>query len=81
MSYVINYELPTNIEDYIHMTGRTGRCGNQGIAISFVNEGNKPIIHSLFSLMKRTKQDIPDWFEEMAFNCRDYKPSIYLLRR
>ena len=28
---VINYDLPTNIEDYVHRIGRTGRCGNLGI--------------------------------------------------
>ena len=36
---VINFDLPTNIEDYIHRIGRTGRIGNTGRAISFFVRG------------------------------------------
>jgi len=32
---VINYDMPSNIEDYVHRIGRTGRCGNTGKATSF----------------------------------------------
>ena len=32
---VINYDMPSNIEDYVHRIGRTGRCGNTGLATSF----------------------------------------------
>lgn len=32
---VVNYDLPTNSEDYVHRIGRTGRAGNIGKAISF----------------------------------------------
>ena len=62
VSYVINFEMPTNIEDYVHRIGRTGRVGNSGIAISFVNEGNKQIIKDLYFLMKTLNQEIPSWF-------------------
>jgi ATP-dependent RNA helicase DeaD len=37
ISYVINYDLPQNREFYIHRTGRTGRAGASGKAITFVN--------------------------------------------
>ena len=33
---VINYDLPTNRELYIHRIGRCGRFGRKGVAISFV---------------------------------------------
>jgi len=75
VSYVFNFELPTNIEDYVHRIGRTGRVGNQGVAISFINEGNRPIIRDLYNLMKKLNQEIPDWFENMFYNVKDYKPS------
>ena len=45
--YVINYDLPNNIDSYVHRIGRTGRCGNEGNAISFVNKTNKPILSDL----------------------------------
>ncbi len=37
ITHVINYDLPTNAEDYVHRIGRTGRAGATGIAISFVS--------------------------------------------
>jgi len=63
--YVFNYDMPNNIDDYIHRIGRTGRCGNKGTAISFINDNNKPIIKDLFYLLKKHKQDIPQWFEDL----------------
>lgn len=36
VSHVINYELPESFEDYIHRIGRTGRAGNKGSALTFV---------------------------------------------
>jgi ATP-dependent RNA helicase DeaD len=36
ISHVVNYDLPTDIENYVHRIGRTGRIGKDGIAISFV---------------------------------------------
>ena len=37
VSHVINYDEPMNYDDYIHRIGRTGRGGNTGIALTFVN--------------------------------------------
>lgn len=37
LRYVINYELPYIAEDYIHRIGRTGRAGNDGLAISLMS--------------------------------------------
>src|SRR5260221_10305269 len=36
ISHIINYDLPEDIENYVHRIGRTGRMGNDGIAITFV---------------------------------------------
>lgn len=33
--HVINVDLPSAIDEYVHRIGRTGRCGNIGKAISF----------------------------------------------
>jgi ATP-dependent RNA helicase DeaD len=37
LSHVINYTFPESLEVYIHRTGRTGRAGKQGIAISLIS--------------------------------------------
>ncbi|MES2503885.1 MAG: DEAD/DEAH box helicase [Myxococcota bacterium] len=36
LSHVFNYELPDNPESYVHRTGRTGRIGNLGVAVSLI---------------------------------------------
>ena len=36
ISLVVNYDMPRSGDDYIHRTGRTGRAGAQGLAISLV---------------------------------------------
>lgn len=36
LPFVVNYELPTTPEDYVHRIGRTGRAGAKGVAISLV---------------------------------------------
>jgi len=38
VSHVINYDLPQDVEDYVHRIGRTARFGNTGIAFSFICE-------------------------------------------
>ncbi len=40
LSRVVNYDLPAQVDDYIHRIGRTGRAGAQGEAISFVSKDN-----------------------------------------
>lgn len=36
VSHVINYDLPSTYEDYVHRIGRTGRAANKGVALTFV---------------------------------------------
>ena len=35
VKHVINYDLPTSIDEYVHRIGRTGRLGNKGVATAF----------------------------------------------
>ena len=37
VTHVINYQIPQNIESYVHRIGRTGRAGKGGKAFTFVN--------------------------------------------
>lgn len=55
LTHVINYALPREQENYVHRIGRTGRAGNEGVAITFIanNELNK-----LKRLAKKFKADI-----------------------
>jgi len=64
VSLVINYDLPTNRENYIHRIGRGGRFGRKGVAINFVTEEDK-----------RALQDIEKFYntqiDEMPMNVAD----------
>lgn len=63
---VVNYDLPTNIDDYVHRIGRTGRAGNTGFALSFVNEKNSGIVKELRDLLDENDQEVPQWLSTMC---------------
>jgi len=64
VSLVINYDLPTNRENYIHRIGRGGRFGRKGVAINFLTADDH-----------RTLKDIESFYnteiEEMPMNVAD----------
>merc|ERR1719336_1694196 len=66
--WVINYDLPNQIDSYVHRIGRTGRCGNRGNALSFVNESNKPVLRDLLNTLQECGMDVPQWFVSMVNN-------------
>ena len=61
---VINYDMPSTIEDYVHRIGRTGRCGRSGTATSFINRSSQRVICELHDMLVENKQHIPVWLEE-----------------
>lgn len=63
VTHVVNYDLPSDIDDYVHRIGRTGRAGNTGAATAFFNRGNKNICRDLVDLLREAKQDVPGWLE------------------
>jgi hypothetical protein len=48
--HVVNYDLPDDIDEYVHRIGRTGRVGNRGLATSFYNSRNESIAEYIPSL-------------------------------
>ncbi len=64
--HVINYDMPNNIEDYVHRIGRTGRAGHEGLATAFVSAGEGPILNDLRDLLIQSNQDVPEWFDAMT---------------
>lgn len=63
--WVLQFDLPQNIDDYVHRIGRTGRRGNTGTAIAFTNENNRSIFNQLLQILREAKQDIPTWFTQL----------------
>ncbi|KAI0369113.1 ATP-dependent RNA helicase ded-1 [Pilatotrama ljubarskyi] len=66
VTHVINYDLPSDIDDYVHRIGRTGRAGNVGIATAFFNRGNRNIVRELLELLREANQEVPTWLETVA---------------
>lgn len=47
ISHVINYDLPSNPEEYVHRIGRTGRAGRSGVALSFIAEDERHLVRDI----------------------------------
>jgi ATP-dependent RNA helicase RhlE len=82
IALVVNYDLPEQLEDYVHRIGRTGRAGHKGHAVSFalpnqrrtVKEIEKivgvriPVIESKESVSKQELEDTPQESEKKGKN-------------
>ncbi|KAH0573593.1 ATP-dependent RNA helicase [Spironucleus salmonicida] len=67
VDFVINYEMPANIEDYSHRIGRTGRAGRKGTAVSFIENGDSTLmLRKLAENLISSKQDVPEWLSQQA---------------
>ncbi len=66
VTHVINYDLPTDIDDYVHRIGRTGRAGNTGHSTAFFNRGNRGVVRDLLELLKEANQEVPAFLETIA---------------
>jgi Superfamily II DNA and RNA helicases len=62
ISYVINYDMPEDVDTYIHRIGRTGRAGKEGIAISFITTEEEYLIREfeLRTEMVIEKREVPE---------------------
>ncbi|EIE88385.1 hypothetical protein G6F47_011080 [Rhizopus delemar] len=72
VSHVISYDLPTDIDDYVHRIGRTGRAGNTGLATAFFNRNNKNIVNDLISILSEANQEVPSFLESVARETRSF---------
>ncbi|ODV90755.1 hypothetical protein CANCADRAFT_11392, partial [Tortispora caseinolytica NRRL Y-17796] len=54
VSLVVNFEMPHNIENYTHRIGRTGRAGQRGTAITFIDKRDKNVVRDLYRIISRS---------------------------
>lgn len=66
VTHVFNYDLPTNIDDYVHRIGRTGRVGNTGIAVSFMSDADRTIAQDLYKLFVENNIEIPNFLTSIC---------------
>jgi superfamily II DNA/RNA helicase len=53
VSHVINYDVPSHAEDYVHRIGRTGRAGRKGVAISLAVPADGKYLGAIESLIEQ----------------------------
>merc|ERR1719427_2161557 len=64
---VINYDMPEDVENYVHRIGRTGRSKQKGTATTFINKScDTSILLDLRALLIEASQKIPDILEELG---------------
>ncbi|CAI0402444.1 unnamed protein product [Linum tenue] len=66
VAHVVNFDLPNDIDDYVHRIGRTGRAGKSGLATAFFNDHNISLARSLVELMQEANQEVPNWLVRYA---------------
>ncbi|XP_041820857.1 eukaryotic initiation factor 4A-I-like [Chelmon rostratus] len=59
VSLVINYDLPTNRENYIHRIGRGGRFGRKGVAINMVTDDDRRTLRDIETFYNTTIEEMP----------------------
>jgi len=59
VSLVINYDIPQNLESYIHRIGRSGRFGRKGVAINFVTNEDLPLLHEIERFYNTQVEEMP----------------------
>ena len=60
VSLVINYDMPTNYENYLHRIGRSGRFGRKGVAINFVTETDAQFLKDLEQHYNTSIEELPE---------------------
>ncbi|KAF2355795.1 Helicase C-terminal, partial [Trinorchestia longiramus] len=54
VTFVINYDLPRNLEEYVHRSGRTGRAGREGNVLTFVSWKDRHLVRPFIEILARS---------------------------
>uniref|UniRef100_A0A6B2L0B7 RNA helicase n=1 Tax=Arcella intermedia TaxID=1963864 RepID=A0A6B2L0B7_9EUKA len=72
IQHVINFDMPKEIENYIHRIGRTGRSGKTGISTTFINrQCSELLLLDLKALLIEAKQRIPLFLSQLGSHQRE----------
>ncbi len=80
VSVVINYDLPSDHELYVHRIGRTGRAGQEGLALSLYTHTERPILRNIGAYLKTDclTNEINDLEKLRPFALRSFMTTIYI---
>jgi ATP-dependent RNA helicase DDX41 len=73
VQHVINYDMPDDVENYVHRIGRTGRSGKTGIATTFINKANdESVLLDLKHLLMEARQKVPPFLAALQSENEKY---------
>ncbi|XP_065176052.1 probable ATP-dependent RNA helicase DDX41 [Sycon ciliatum] len=73
VQHVINFDMPADIENYVHRIGRTGRCGKTGVATTFINKScDESVLLDLKHLLVEARQKLPPVLAALNSQDTDY---------
>lgn len=73
IQHVINFDMPDDIENYVHRIGRTGRSSQKGRATTFINRSVElPVLLDLKHLLLEAKQKLPDFLAQLESDTEKY---------
>ena len=74
LTHVVHYELPDDIEGYVHRSGRTARAGKSGVSLSIVSPREVPRIRRLESSLgtRFTKAEVPNGRDILKSRISDF---------
>lgn len=75
ISLVINYDVPHEVEDYVHRIGRTARAGDEGLAITFISEEEQYKFKQIEDFLGKIIYKIP--MPEELGDAPAYEPEKY----
>jgi len=74
VDWVVNYDFPNDIENYIHRIGRTGRANKKGNSITYMTLDDARFARKLISILKEANQEVPEGLIELQKEERRGKP-------
>ncbi len=78
ISHVVNHDIPTDTESYVHRIGRTGRAGRAGVAISFVTPRENHLLRAIEKTNRTTLEEmrLPSVSDVNAFRVSKFTDAI-----
>ncbi|KMZ97825.1 hypothetical protein PVNG_06603, partial [Plasmodium vivax North Korean] len=67
VKYVINFDFPNQIEDYVHRIGRTGRAGAHGASFTFLTSDKYRLARDLVKILRESEQPVPPQLEKISY--------------
>merc|ERR1719351_268159 len=65
VAHVVNFDMPKDVDEYVHRIGRTGRVGNKGKATSFYDpEHDTDVGGAVVKILSECQQEVPDFLTD-----------------